>query len=404
MLINVIDAPMGFGKTSAAITYMNYIIKNDSCTRFLYITPYLDEVKRIKTNCAGFKEPQSYGTKMKGIEYLFDRGINIVSTHSLFSRFNERIIDLSKMYGYVLIMDEVADVVEPLEISSKDKAMILREYTRVDPDTNMLIWTDRDYTGKLEEYKNLCDMGCVTVYGTGNEQILLLWMFPVSVFRAFKEVYILTYFFNSQIQKYYYDLYGCDYNYLFVKKHNDVYYFTDESVDYDTSEYKRNIHLVTDESANTKINQIGEDYYALSKSWYVKYSNSAILQQLKNNCVNFFQQITKTPSSKNLWTTFKDFEPVIRGKGYTKGFVAINLRATNEYRHKTAVAYLVNTFLNPVVKNFFLDRKIEINEDEYALSEMLQLIFRSAIRDNKPIKLYVPSKRMRELLMGWLNN
>lgn len=404
MTINVIDAPMGFGKTSAAINFMNEKITSDSFTRFLYITPYLDEVKRIKTNCQRFKEPKAYGSKMNGIEYLFDKGTNIVSTHSLFSRFNERIIDLSKMYGYILIMDEVANVVEPLEISSKDKAMIINHYTKVDEETNMLIWTDREYTGKLEEYKNLCDMGCITVYGTGDKQVLLLWMFPVVVFQAFQEVFILTYLFNSQIQKYYYDLFGCDYNYLFVKHINHEYYFTGEFVSYDTSEYKRNIHLITDEKTNTRINQIGEDYYALSKSWYVKYSSSAILQHLKNNCINFFQQISKTPSIKNLWTTFKDFEPVVRGKGYTKGFVSINLRATNEYKHKTAVAYLVNIFLNPVVKNFFLDRNITIDEDGYALSEMLQLIFRSAIRDNNPIKLYVPSKRMRDILIGWLEN
>lgn len=81
---------------------------------------------------------------------------------------------------------------------------------------------------------------------------------------------------------------------------------------------------------------------------------------------------------------------------------AINLRATNKYRDRIAVAYLVNIFMNPVVKNFFLDNGVEIEEDEYALSEMVQLIFRAAIRDSNPITVYVPSKRMRELLEDWL--
>ena len=31
-------------------------------------------------------------------------------------------------------------------------------------------------------------------------------------------------------------------------------------------------------------------------------------------------------------------------------------------------------------------------------------IWRSAIRDGKPINLYIPSKRMRELLINWINN
>lgn len=58
--------------------------------------------------------------------------------------------------------------------------------------------------------------------------------------------------------------------------------------------------------------------------------------------------------------------------------------------------------MNPLVKNFFLDNGVEVEEDSYALSEMVQLIFRAAIRDGKPITVYFPSKRMRELLEDWL--
>ena len=52
--------------------------------------------------------------------------------------------------------------------------------------------------------------------------------------------------------------------------------------------------------------------------------------------------------------------------------------------------------------SYFADQGIEVREDKYALSEMIQWIWRSAIRDGKEIWIYVPSKRMRELLEGWL--
>ena len=39
----------------------------------------------------------------------------------------------------------------------------------------------------------------------------------------------------------------------------------------------------------------------------------------------------------------------------------------------------------------------------FALQEMLQWIWRSAIRDGKPIDLYIPSERMRSLLVEWLD-
>ena len=43
-----------------------------------------------------------------------------------------------------------------------------------------------------------------------------------------------------------------------------------------------------------------------------------------------------------------------------------------------------------------------MHDDEYALSEMIQWIWRSAIRDGKEIWVYIPSRRMRELLKKWL--
>ena len=57
-----------------------------------------------------------------------------------------------------------------------------------------------------------------------------------------------------------------------------------------------------------------------------------------------------------------------------------------------------------ISNNFFNLKGIEFNEDEYALSELIQWIFRSAIRDGKSINIYLPSKRMRTFLINWLNN
>lgn len=45
---------------------------------------------------------------------------------------------------------------------------------------------------------------------------------------------------------------------------------------------------------------------------------------------------------------------------------------------------------------------VELNQDLYAISELLQWIWRSAIRDGECIDLYLPSVRMRELLGMWV--
>jgi len=64
---------------------------------------------------------------------------------------------------------------------------------------------------------------------------------------------------------------------------------------------------------------------------------------------------------------------------------------------------MVNRFADPNILKFFRSRNIELDRDAYALSEMLQWIWRSAIRDDKPITLYIPSRRMRTLLIDWIN-
>ena len=75
---------------------------------------------------------------------------------------------------------------------------------------------------------------------------------------------------------------------------------------------------------------------------------------------------------------------------------------SNELKHKYAVAYLANRYLSPIVRNFFVSNNIKVDEDAFALSELIQFIFRTRIRDNEEIYVYIPSKRMRLLLKKWL--
>ena len=48
MQVKVCDTIMGAGKTESAITLMN----QDTESKYIFITPYLDEVERIKQKCS----------------------------------------------------------------------------------------------------------------------------------------------------------------------------------------------------------------------------------------------------------------------------------------------------------------------------------------------------------------
>lgn len=54
---------------------------------------------------------------------------------------------------------------------------------------------------------------------------------------------------------------------------------------------------------------------------------------------------------------------------------------------------------------FMVDERIRElhSEDLFALSTLLQWIWRSQVRDGKSIDIYIPSERMRSLLKLWID-
>ena len=66
------------------------------------------------------------------------------------------------------------------------------------------------------------------------------------------------------------------------------------------------------------------------------------------------------------------------------------------------MAYLINFFMQPDIKQFVDHYHIRFDEDLFSLSTLLQWIWRSQIRDGKPIQIYIPSERMRNLLKQWI--
>lgn len=395
--VKIVDMVMGSGKSSAAINYIN----QSEDEKFLYITPYMDEITdRILKECAGkkFKTPKKFGTKLNGLKQLVSKGENIASTHALFHRFDQELIDMCRAQNYTLILDEVTEVVEEYYISKQDYEILMENYAYVDEETHLLRWRpdQDDYNGKFETEKHLCEMNCLALYGDS----LMMWLFPIEVFNAFRHIYILTYMFHAQMQKHYYDFFGLPYSYLYVKGESlSEYEFTDEYVPQrHKCDYKNNIHIIE----NEKMNQIGDSYYSLSMTWYARNANNVVMKQLRKNLVNFFRNIRGTKSNENLWTTFKEYQDILADKGYSKSFLAHTARATNKYADRTSVAYAVNKFINGSVKSFFVSKGVQVDEDGYATSEMLQFIWRSAIRDQKEIWVYIPSIRMRTLLKQWI--
>ena len=404
--ITIIDACMGIGKTSAMINMIN---RSSEENKFLYVTPLLTEVERIKSACSvkSFKEPEAlydeeerFTTKVEGVRRLLENGENIVTTHALFHMFSDELLELCKRQGYILIIDEVMDVVEEYKIEPQDLKDLLTLHAHVG-DGNILYWNtpDEEYTGeKFAAEKQLCDLGCLAIH----REKALIQLFPIKIFQAFKESYVLTYMFYGQMQKYYYDFWKLDYKFAYVKGNSpETYEITYEPQDYlKPSRFKELINICD----NDRLNKIGEARTALSWSWYSRARKGVELKQLKNNLHTYFIRNVETKSDESLWTSFKSYKNTLGDKGYKKGFLSCNIRASNQYKNAKNLAYVINFYMNPFVKQFFIDNGIDIDEDIYSLSVMLQWIWRSAIRDGEKINIYIPSARMRTLLTDWLDN
>lgn len=397
--ITVVDARMGRGKSSAAIRYMNHH-KNQKC--FLYITPYLTEVDRVCELC-DFEEPGcDYMSKSAQLKALLKRKCNIASTHALFTLMDDEALDLARESGYNLIIDEGIQVIQGVSVSPRDKDILLANLITVD-ENGAVSWTVEDYDGKFGGYKQMADDGTLyyssgTFYEVMNPQR----------FMAFDEVFMLTYLFDGQLQKAYFDFYDFTYDVIGVERDEKGYYFSDTTDVPPPIDYSSLIHIVgVGNKQDAKLNDIGDERTALSVNWFNKRGKiHPDMKVLRGNLRNFFERKTNSKAKDRLWTTFKDYEEWLLGprNKYSSNFLFLNARATNAYKDTTYVAYLANRFVNPNIAKFFVKKDIRVDSDLFALSEMLQFIWRSAIRDGKEITLYIPSQRMRKLLIDWIND
>ncbi|UML51007.1 hypothetical protein MKS87_11480 [Bacillus subtilis] len=401
--VKVIDSIMGSGKTSAAIDMIN---NSGTDENFIFITPYLDEVDRIKKSISS-KQIYEPKVKKKGdkTQYKFEsfhellsQNKNIVATHNLFKNANDETKELILSGNYTLILDEVMEVVEQLRVKKHDLTTLF-ESKLIYVEDGFVKWNEekKDYETRYDDIRDMA-LNNNLMYFKDN---ILIWNFPADIFKLFKEVYILTYMFDAQIQRYYYDINNIKYQKYVSEFIDGQYRFTKHNTEYESilkAQLRNKIKIY-----EGNLNTVGQLDYSLSSNWY-KNKSPYTIKKVKNNVFNYFNNIVKSSSDEAMWTTYSEHKNKIKGNGYTKGFVSCNARATNDFKHKKHLVYTINRYVNTVLYNYFKEKyQISIDQDAFALSELVQWIWRSAIRDGEEITLYIPSLRMRELLIGWLN-
>lgn len=408
--IKVYDAIMGSGKTNNALERMkNYLNKEQ---KFIYITPFLSEIDRVIDSLGNDKVFTPLNSQENGLgkysvveniidengeidlnadksyKYLNKRsqflkmasqGKNIISTHSLFMSLKKE--DFSLFQEYTLILDEVVTPLKVKRVGGKDIEILEnQELIIIDQNTKEVKFINEEYNDDaFRNVKTLCNNNTVFYL----DKHFFVWVFPIEIFKEFKEIQVLTYLFEGSLLCAYFKMYKLEYDILKKDSYEQLL------------QYKQLLNLYDGRSNNvTGLN-------SFSKTWIDNLSkiNS---RKIVNTTENIFKRVFRTKSIENGYTTFKDFNKKFSGKGYTKGFIPINARASNQFRHKKSMAYLGNRYYDPQTINFFRERGVELNEELWALSELIQWIWRGCIRDKKKMNLFLPSNRMRKLLVDWL--
>lgn len=417
---------MGSGKTSAMINKVNADIENN----YIYVTPYLKEIERfIEKTEHRFKQPFNIegNGKLDYLHKLLAAGKDIATTHALFLMATAETVQLIHEGGYTLILDEAIDifkeyneVVKALDnkiVNKGDVRWLQQEgYITVSLDDYSVHWsgsaTDDFHYSEIERLAKNGNLRCI--------DDVLYWEYPTEIFHAFKDIYILTYLFQSTMLSSYMVIYGFQYSKMSAERGEDGNY---RLCQYNDSIEGRRAKAPFINIYDGELNRLGHKHNSFSVNW-LKGRNAEQVREIKNAMRSYKGQ-TDAKTSSVMWTTTKkdDFYrklEKIKGFKYVRQlsaddqklpeqekkklqcFVACTARATNDFSDRTTLLYLINRYLPPETEKYFSRRGSPVNEEAFATSEMIQWIWRSAIRNDQKINLYIPSSRMRKLLTSWL--
>lgn len=433
--VRILDFMCGQGKS----TYIRDMVSKNTDDKYLYVAPYLSEchsfagtkyepkdVRKKPLYKEGSKFEYEYndktvfGADLRGMNFrhpntrnklgskeeslckMIEDGHNIVSTHALFTDLGSNAIEAAK--DYTLIIDETVNVYELDNIKKDVDHCIDMNWVEVSKDDGMtLVFYPERYAQKegisIEEamkdsrYRDLafqCELGQL-LYIDGKT---VVWELSPKLLKSFKEAWVCTYMFEGSDMCSFFKKHGIEYSYVKLegkKKAKDFAHLIEVVDDPKLNLIGEVVSLSSTVSKQGSSGKYGKD----------KLSKEQVDTILRNNLHNLFNQKWKAKSKDRLWTSFKNQKTFIANGKYGNQFLSYNYKATNEYIGVHHVAFMINVFQNPTILKVCSSRDVETSNEHFAISTLIQFIFRSAVRKGDSIKLYLPSLRMRELLERW---
>ena len=419
--VEILDSIMGSNKTNRVLDW----IDSNPNERYLYISPLLSEVdntSRLATNLkhVSFEFPSTdeYDTKTDDLLSKLEIGANISCTHSLYLSMTEKHLDLIEKYGYIVIIDEEVGVIDAFRKYSIDDLAYLSANgdIEISDDDGMISWVGAEL-GKKAKYKqfyNLCK--AKAVYATRRSDTMLVTQMPVELFTRAKRVIIMTYMFKGNVLD----------NFLKLKKVEVVPFTEVQPTQIDKKEIRGLIDLKPLDRKLLKLSMSVYGYDKMDKkgfdliSNYIRSTGLSVGAKAKDTMYTCPKDVSpvEMKSGKRVaprgFLTYKtdllddDGNVLLDTKGKPKTqdnfcWLHSGCRATNKYSYKWYLAHCYDRHPNLSVETYLYEYGSPIDKNVFALSEMLQWIWRSRIRNGEPIVLAIPNMRMHNLFLDWLN-
>lgn len=406
--IELLDKIMGSSKTTSILKWC----EENPNTSYLYVTPLLSESEqRVVDACveAKFIAPntEEHSNKSDHLLDLLQSGVNISITHSLYSMLKGPHLSWLKENSYTVILDEEVSFIEPLgDGYTKEDFRYLKSLDQIGVDEDgKVVWLNNNIEEgtKYSKLANMCKLGMI--YQAKRSEDMFVTQLPMDLILSAKRVILLTYLFKGSILSSFLTLKG-----ITVK----------EFKQFEIKEIskKQLIPLIEFVGEKQIRDWAGE---SLSSSWYAKATQKDLTLLAKS--IRAIGDSTKALNKDLVWCVPASLSKPERKNGrkvapsgYRAGsgeidvdtniadgcFLQCSSRATNAYRDRSVMVHAYNRFPHVSVSSFLQDYGAEVDNNQFALSELLQWVWRSQIRNGKPIKLCILSKRMRKIFQDWL--
>lgn len=384
-----LDAPMGAGKSTAIIN----TVKTKQ-QKYLIVVPYLTEVDRICESTSCIAPLGKEDTKQAELLELAGTGKNICITHKLFSDIAS-FHTLKALAGYSLIIDEEPTTISVLDypkgFTHNDVDILIKAgHIGVAKDTHSLYAIkDNHCKGVLATLYNYLGALLVTndIYMSGSTFIHIK---KLSTWEYFKDITICSYRMENSILSAY-----CKLNNIAIQyQHIENGAIADGYLDKKPANLYR-LQCYTPQKLAC----------SCSVHWYQTHTED--VKTLVSSFIKWRERHIPAEYRKGYyWTTYKAFQDLIAKttkKIAQKKFLSCTKKATNDYRNCHVVGVFIQRFLNVPISQFLSSNGVQINEKEYALSELLQFIWRSNMRveNATPVFVFIGSKGLYDNFIQW---